>query len=186
MAWMGTTTTLRTGEPAAGFTLLEILLALAVIGLLSTLLIGGSARLLATKPMTPDDVFWKAVAQARKDALERGHTVQMAFDLKAKAFAITDTDGASESVPLTNPPADLVAEFLPGGDAPSSAALLGGSLVELTTIPVVLFYSDGTCMPFRAQIRNGAGAHTIKIDPWTCAKILTPLNPDGTPVVTAL
>jgi prepilin-type N-terminal cleavage/methylation domain-containing protein len=69
---MGTTTTSRIGDPAAGFTLLEILLALAVIGLLSAVLIGGSARLLATKPLTPDDVFWKAVAQARKDALERG------------------------------------------------------------------------------------------------------------------
>jgi len=182
---MGTTTTSRTGDPAAGFTLLEILLALAVIGLISTLLIGGSARLLATKPMTPDDVFWKAVAQARKDALERGHTVQMGFDTKTKAFIISDADGASESVPLTNPPPDLVAQFLPGGDAPSSAILLGGSAVESVTISVVLFYSDGTCMPFRAQIRNGANAHTIKIDPWTCAKILTPLNPDGTPVVTS-
>jgi hypothetical protein len=24
----------------------------------------------------------------------------------------------------------------------------------------------------------------IKIDPWTCAKVLTPLNPDGTPILT--
>jgi prepilin-type N-terminal cleavage/methylation domain-containing protein len=182
---MGTTTTSRTGEPAAGFTLLEILLALAVIGLLSTLLIGGSARLLATKPLTPDDVFWKAVSQARKDALEHGHNVQVIFDPKTKAFVISDPAGGAESVPLTNPPQDLVAEFLPGGDAPSSAALLGGSLVETVTIPAVFFYPDGTCMPFRCQIRNGAGAHTIKIDPWTCAKILTPLNPDGTPVTTS-
>jgi prepilin-type N-terminal cleavage/methylation domain-containing protein len=181
---MGTTTTSKIGDPAAGFTLLEILLALAVIGLLSAVLIGGSARLLATKPLTPDDVFWKAVGQARKDALERGHETHLAFDTKTKAFQITDSTGAAESVPFTNPPQELVAEFLPGGDAPSSAALLGGSLVETQTIPSVTFYADGTCMPFRAQIRSGVGAHVIKIDPWTCAKILTPLNPDGTPVLT--
>src|ERR1700744_5005440 len=131
---MGTTTTSRTGDPAAGFTLLEILLALAVIGMISAVLIGGSARLLASKPMTPDDVFWKAVAQARKDALERGHQTQLAFDTKTKAFQITDATGAAESVAFVNPPPELVAEFLPGGDASSSAALVGGSLIETQTI----------------------------------------------------
>jgi general secretion pathway protein H len=181
---MGTTTTSRTGDRAAGFTLLEILLALAVIGLIATVLIGGSARLLVTKPLTTDDVFWKAVAQARKDALERGHETHLGFDAKAKSFQITDLTGAAEAVPLTNPTPDMTAEFLPGGEASSSAALLAGNLVETTTIPFVTFYADGTCSPFRVQIRNGVAAHVIKIDPWTCAKILTPLNPDGSPVTT--
>jgi general secretion pathway protein H len=37
----------------------------------------------------------------------------------------------------------------------------------------VTFYNDGTCTPFRAQVRTYAGAHMLSVDPWTCAPVLT-------------
>lgn len=180
---MAPTTTSRTGKLRPGFTLLEIILALAVIGLIATVLIGGSARLLAAKPMTPDDVFWSAVHRARKMALTEGKNITMSFDAKAKNFVLSDGTAAPVTINVPNVSLDMGADFLPGGDAPSSAALIGGQLVETQTIPSVMFYADGTCTPFRMQLKNQNGAHQIKIDPWTCAPILTPLNPDGTPVI---
>ena len=49
-----------------GFTLLEILLALAIIALLASVLIGGSAALLNDRTATPTEVFWKTVQACRK------------------------------------------------------------------------------------------------------------------------
>jgi prepilin-type N-terminal cleavage/methylation domain-containing protein len=184
MALMGTTTTSRTGERAAAFTLLEIILALAIVGLIATALIGGSARMLASKPLTPDDVFWSAVTKARKTALEQGSAVQMAFDAKGKGFVITDASGGATTVAIPNPPQDLTVDLLPGDVPPTGGAIVAGTLIETLTIPSVTFYPDGTCTPFRLQIHNPMGAHILKLDPWTCAKILTPLNADGTPVLT--
>jgi hypothetical protein len=40
-------------------------------------------------------------------------------------------------------------------------------------MPSVTFYDDGTCTPFRVQLRTNAGAHMLTIDPWTCAPVLT-------------
>ena len=73
-----------------GFALLEILLAIAVIGLVATTVIGVSAHLLTSRPVTPDDVFWQACQAARKAALETGHGQAMAFDPKTKSFSVGD------------------------------------------------------------------------------------------------
>ena len=51
--------------------------------------------------------------------------------------------------------------------------LLGGQLVETKTLPYVTFYGDGTCSPFRLQIRTTGEARVIAIDPWTCSLVLT-------------
>ena len=51
--------------------------------------------------------------------------------------------------------------------------LVGGQLVETQTLPSVTFYGDGTCSPFRAQLRNkGVDPRVLEIDPWTCAQVL--------------
>ena len=53
-----------------------------------------------------------------------------------------------------------------------SLILVGGQAVETQTIPSVTFYGDGTCSPFRAQIRTGLTPRVLEIDPWTCAEVL--------------
>jgi prepilin-type N-terminal cleavage/methylation domain-containing protein len=72
VARMEPTTTSATGE--RGFTLIEILLVLALLGLLSWIFIGGSTALLANQSTSPDDQFWKACGAARKEALEEQRT----------------------------------------------------------------------------------------------------------------
>ncbi|HEY3756255.1 MAG TPA: prepilin-type N-terminal cleavage/methylation domain-containing protein [Opitutaceae bacterium] len=171
---MGRPTTSRIGE-RGGFTLLEILLALAIIGLMATVLVGGSARLLEKKPQTPEQVFWAAVLLARKSALQHQVDVRLSFDDQTKTFVI-DTDGGLKKLPLTASNIDVQIVFLAGQAASSN--LLPGTDVG-TTLPAVTFYGDGTCTPFRLDIKTPFGSNQVAIDPWTCAKMLPSVNANG-------
>jgi general secretion pathway protein H len=164
-------TTSETGE-RGGFTLIEILLVVALIALLATIFIGGSSALLSDKAPSPDAQFWKACSEARAQALDEGKSVFLSFDPKAKAFVLDD--GASKKELPFSDSDDTQVDFHPPQSDTSSSILVGGTLVETDTLASVTFYDDGTCTPFRAQIYSRAGgAHLLSIDPWTCAQVLT-------------
>jgi len=169
-------TTSETGEPG-GFTLVEILLAVALIGLLGWIFVGGSTALLTEKNASPDDQFWKVCAAARKEALEEQKSVIVTYDTRTRAFILND--GAGQKKVAVAGPEDLVIDFHPAESNSSSSILIGGIVVETEPLTSVTFYDDGTCTPFRAQIRTNAGAHLLSIDPWTCAPILS--KTDATP-----
>ncbi len=153
------------------FTLLEILLSLGLIGLLSAVLIAGGIRVLAEKPQGAEDVFWQAVRRAREVALERQVDVQLRFDPKAREFIAQGTDYA-ENFPVTAAAnAELAIDFLPPGDA-RGALLIGGILTETQTLAGATLFADGTCTPFRLQIRRAGVPQVLTIDPWTCAPML--------------
>lgn len=154
---------------ARGFTLLEILLALAVIGLLAAALTTVSWHLLGDNAKTPEDTFWDASREARKIALKNERETHLSYDEKGKQFAVTDGT-TSKTFPLP-PIRGLTVDFLAAAQGRSSV-LIGGQLVDTRTIPSVSFYSDGTCQPFRVQFRSGGPAHVIAIDPWTCAEVM--------------
>ena len=162
-------TTSETGEPG-GFTLVEILLALALVGLLSWIFVGGSTALLANQDSSPDDQFWKACGVARKAALLSQHDVVLSYDPKAKGFVLDDA-GSKTTIAVTGAD-DLAIDFHPAASDSSSSVLIGGTLVDTTPLGAVTFYSDGTCTNFRAQVRTKAGAHLLAVDPWTCAPML--------------
>jgi general secretion pathway protein H len=167
-------TTSATGE-RGGFTLIEILLVLALIALLSTIFISGTNSLLADKAPSADEQFWRACASARKEALEEQKSVLLSYDPRSRAFVLND--GAQlRALPVTGSE-DLMIDFHPAQTDASSSILVGGTLVETTPLGAATFYDDGTCTPFRVQIRQAAGAHTLEIDPWTCAPILA--KPDA-------
>jgi prepilin-type N-terminal cleavage/methylation domain-containing protein len=155
-----------------GFTLLEILMALAVVGLLSSAIIGFSTHLLAGKPSTPDDVFWQATQAARKAALEFGKDERLSFDPKTKTFSIADGIN-TKTLQVKSGADDLQVNFLSTQSA-SSSMLIAGTVIQTGGMLYVTFYSDGTCIPFQAQIRTRGGAHVLAIDPWTCARVLNP------------
>jgi prepilin-type N-terminal cleavage/methylation domain-containing protein len=164
----------ETGE-RGGFTLIEVLLALALVGLLSWIFVGGSTAILANKNASPDDQFWKAVAQARKQALVEQRSIVLTYDEKAKSFVMSD--GANQhSVPVAGPD-DLVIDFHPVQTDSSSSTLIGGTLIDSEVLNSATFYSDGTCTPFSVQFRVGGAAHLLTLDPWTCAQVI--VKPDA-------
>lgn len=166
-----------------GFTLLEVLLALAIIALIGSVLVGGSASLLNDRALTPTDVFWKTVQECRKSALKTGKDVRLAFEPKEKKFILSDAAGrdpGTQEFPIPAPGDDLVLTFLTTQKG-ASMILLGGVAVETQTLPFVTFYADGTCTPFRAQIQRNGGVTALAIDPWTCAAVLTPTDPNALP-----
>jgi prepilin-type N-terminal cleavage/methylation domain-containing protein len=169
-------TTSETGEPR-GFTLIEILLVVALVGLIGWIFIGGSTALLADKGSSPDEQFWKACGAARKEALEERKNVIMTYDTKEKGFVLND-GATARTVPVAGPD-DLTIDFHPAQSDSSSATLIGGTVVETEPLAAVTFYNDGTCTPFRVQIRTTSGAHILSVDPWTCAPILS--KADATP-----
>lgn len=158
-------TTSETGD-RGGFTLIEILLVVALIGLVSWIFIGGSTAMMTDKS-SPDDQFWKATAAARKEALEEGQSVLMTFDPKARGFVLND-GSTTRTIPVTGAD-DLVIDFHPVQSDSSSSVLIGGTLVETEPLAAVTFYNDGTCTPFRVQLRASGAAHILSVDPWTCA-----------------
>jgi type II secretory pathway pseudopilin PulG len=158
------------------FTLLELLLALGLIALFATVLIGGSSRLLSDKPVSADEVFWKACAEARKTALQTGRDLKLAFvDDRDAGKRFTVNDGiATKAFPIVEAPPDLAVSFLSAQKGAGNTVILAGQVVDLQSLPSVTFYADGTCTAFRVQIRILANAHVLSIDPWTCAEVLTP------------
>ena len=162
-------TTSETGN-RGGFTLIEILLVVALIGLISWILIGGSTALMTQKE-SPDEQFWKATAAARKEALEEGKNVLMTYDDKTRCFVLND-GSQKRTLPVTGAD-DLVIDFHPVQSDSSSSSLIGGTLVETEPLAAVTFYNDGTCTPFRVQLRSGGAAHILSVDPWTCAVVLS-------------
>jgi general secretion pathway protein H len=158
-------------KPHAAFTLLEILLAIALVALIATALIAGSVSLLKGRTLSPDEVFWQAVGQARKTALQGGGEVKVSFDEDQKAFVV-DNGVAPKTVPVPGAPKDLGVDFIAAQTNGADLVLIGGTLVDSQPMPFVSFYPDGTCSPFRVQIRTTGGAHVLAVDPWTCAAML--------------
>jgi prepilin-type N-terminal cleavage/methylation domain-containing protein len=170
-----------------GFTLLEILLCIALIALLGGVLVGGASQLLSTPPTTPYAVFWKAVQEARKTALKSEHEIRLKFDRDKKHFYLVDglaptslaEDGFTRvETPLKIFPIaaetveDLTFDFLAGSSKGGNTILVGGMLLESRPVPYVPFYADGTCRAFRAQFARSGSSSILTIDPWTCAPVL--------------
>lgn len=161
----------RFGAP--GFTLLEILLAIGLIAILATLLIGGSSSWVTDKPASAQDVFWKAVAGARKSALETGKETRLSFAEDrdhGRRFVVTDGTTTKEFPVVTA--AELHVNLLSAQPKAGTAVIMAGQVVDLESLPFVTFYGDGTCSPFRVQVRIGVDTTTLAIDPWTCAQVL--------------
>jgi hypothetical protein len=178
----------KAGRGGAAFTLLEILISLALVSLLIGATISIAPR--SDTSLTTDEVFWKALTEARKQALTTQQDIRLGFDNKAKAFVIganigaqtdastqTGTDAsaqASAAAAQTFPVSfadKLTVDFLPVGKS-NSSMLIGGELIETQALPFVTLYSDGTCTPFRVQFHSSGAARIIEIDPWTCAEVL--------------
>lgn len=150
---------------------------IAMISLLMGVLVTGGLHLTREGAATPEETFWKAVTEARRMALLSGHDVRMSFIGAAKtdkerALVLRAADGTEKHIAFEDRPGELILEFL-SAQKGGASILLASQIVETSTVPFVTFYGDGTCSPFRLQIRTGGEPRTLKIDPWTCALVLS-------------
>ncbi len=162
----------RSGGPRGrrAFTLLEILLVLALIGLIAALMGGAVVRVIEADHPTAEDVFWQACRSAQKMAALSEHDVGLTFDARQGKLVWSnglETEDAAFD-PSRGPVAVQFLEAQKGG----SLILIAGQVVETQEVPRVTFYPDGTCSAFRVQFRVGANAWQVAIDPWTCAPML--------------
>jgi prepilin-type N-terminal cleavage/methylation domain-containing protein len=160
-----------------GFTLLEVLITIALIALLTSVLVVGTNRLLRARPLSADELFWAAAAATRKDALLNNRDVRLTLDSKAGTFVALSADGVETRHPFVAKETAELDFIAPKASGFSSSILLGGQLTETATIPFVMFYGDGTCSPFRVQLKTPFGARVLEIDPWTCAPMLAAQAP---------
>lgn len=156
----------------AAFTLVEVLLVVALLGLVAFAFVNSAADLFRSREPRADDVFWDAVTAARQLALEGNQTVILRYDAEKHVLAWS---GAGTSPAKTLPFPGRQLEFLPV--VSQGSILLGGQLTETDSIKLVRFYSDGCCDAFRVQVTDAAGRLIIQgIDPWTCAPMLASLS----------
>jgi prepilin-type N-terminal cleavage/methylation domain-containing protein len=160
-----------------GFTLLEVMMVLALLGLMAGLFISAARNFTAEDARTPEDVFWQAVRESRKRALLSGQPVRLSYAREARdeaAGLVMTANGAEERLSFSGM-GKVTVDFLPL-EKTRSSILIAGQAIETQTLPAVTFYGDGTCSPFRAQIRSDAANSSVRmlaIDPWTCAEVLT-------------
>jgi prepilin-type N-terminal cleavage/methylation domain-containing protein len=169
---MAATASISPGGRRAAFTLLEVLVTIALIALLTGVLVVGTNRLLGDRPKTPDELFWTAVSATRHDALFNQHDVRLSLDTKKNEFVAVSTGGAETRHPFVAKEVNELGFLAPSAAGAGTSVLLGGQLVETRTLPYVTFYRDGTCSPFRVQLKSRNGVRVLEIDPWTCAQML--------------
>jgi hypothetical protein len=172
---MALRTTLGTGRfsPAAktcAFTLLEILLVLALVGLIGALMAVGVSGVFNNDHLAPDDVFWQACRSAQKLASFGERDTSLSFDPKEKKL-VWSNGLETGSAARDNSRGEVSVQFLQATNG-GSLILIAGHVVETQEVPRVLFYPDGTCMAFRVQFRIGSNAWHLVVDPWTCAPVL--------------
>jgi prepilin-type N-terminal cleavage/methylation domain-containing protein len=148
------------------FTLIEVILVIALLGLVASLFITGGSEMFRARQRTMADVFWEAVQAARLQAVQEDTTVIMRFDEKSKRIL---WGAADESRGVDWPGRKL--EFLPTESR--DTILLGGQLVDTGGLATVRFFADGTTDRFRVQLTDATGqVSRLELDPWTAAPVV--------------
>jgi general secretion pathway protein H len=148
----------------AGFTLVEVLLVLALVALIGMVLLPAAGGLMPKSGGGWEDNLAESLQAVRREAVVRGRELTLRYDAESRCLVWA----GGTSKPLGPADAKLAVDFLRTGS--TSAVLIGGQLVETTVVPVLRFYPDGTCDPVRVQLRAAnAVPRVLTIDPWTCA-----------------
>lgn len=151
-----------------GFTLVEIIVVLMLIGMIASVLITGATSMLdAREEKDPEAALLMLLQKIRGQAVESGQIIELVQLPEDKGF-LWGADGV-ESLPLVKggPRARLLKpEF-------SGASLIGGQMEE-TPLERLRFYPDGSCDPTRIEVRRADARRVLTIDPWTAAPLPAP------------
>lgn len=166
---------IRREERSPGFTLLEILMVVALIGVATTLFIVSAQSLGRAAPA--DDLeatFWKAIAAARSEALTSRRPVEISFNEEARAFVVRGSTGESTFATPTSALAngEEITVTFTQDKASNELTLVRGELITTRPVDAVRIFPDGTCQPFNIEFNVGKRKQRVKIDPWTGGAML--------------
>lgn len=159
----------------SAFTLLEILLVLALIGSVTSLVVISIGSVARTTPADSlEGAFWAALREAREAAMRTRRVQEITFNVDGLMFQIegggivsteaVSIDGASESDKFEA----AFMQVMPT----NTFTLVRGRLVTEREIASMLVFPDGTCQPVTVEFRFPGGTRRLAIDPWTCAELL--------------
>lgn len=151
-----------------GFSLLEIVVVLGLIGLLTAVVAGGSVALLRERPATGEEQMRLVLTKVRRQAVTNMQELRLSFDGKKRLFLVQSVEG-DKPIPLEIK-GEFQVEFVP--PKAGSSIMIAGEGMETTKLPFITFYRDGSCSPFRAQLRTGGPSRIMTFDPWTCAEMI--------------
>lgn len=150
-----------------GFTLIEIVMVLMLIGMLAGVLISASTSLFnSAKEQDAETAVLSLLQKARVAAVESGEIVELK-PLPEDAGFLWGKDGVEELPKREGYKVRLLQPEM------TSASLIAGQLEE-KAVERVRFYPDGSCDPIRVQVVRGETRRVYAIDPWTAAPL-----PDG-------
>lgn len=158
-----------------GFTLLEMMLVIALIGMMATaLVLNIESMMRQSEASAVEGAFWEAARTARTDALLKRRTETVRYDEKQAAFLIESAGEVRRyEIDRADWKSDLTVEIaFKKRLASSQFTLVAGQLVDLREIPSIQFFQDGTCTPFVLELVVGDSTRRIEIDPWTGAELL--------------
>lgn len=155
-------------KPRSGFSLIEIIVALALIALVAGLFVGNLESILQGLGPDPiDQQLHKAVQEARYHAAARKEGVRLRYDADAAAFILeTETGTEIEQRPTGYDPKTESIEIsffqrLPG------RGLRGTQRSEQVPINAVRFLPDRSSTPFSAEIRTDQDRLLKHYDPFS-------------------
>jgi prepilin-type N-terminal cleavage/methylation domain-containing protein len=159
--------TLRRQRPGrGGFTLLEVLLALALAALIAGLWVSGAAGMLrAGQDNDPEDALLALMQRLRREAVTRGVTVELIPLDDDRTFSWGPDP--SETLVLPESPEVRVRLVEPDADG---LVLLGG-LPEALPLGRFRLYPDGTGDRARLEVQRNGRARLVELDPLTCAPL---------------
>lgn len=154
----------QTDRRAAGFTLLEVLITLAVLGVVLTLSVPGLLALRERRALQGNGEQVKAFLQrARYQAIDRNVSQQVAADLSAGLLFIdADEDGALDAAERSNGVYQIANTVRFGGPAADADAVTGFTTVSGRT--VALFRPDGSLAdPGAIRLRDVEGDDFLEV-----------------------
>lgn len=151
-----------------GFTLLEVLVIVFLVGLLSGLVmvsIGAILNGIGTPPI--DRTLRNAVREARYQAASTKEPVTLRYDEEAGAFVIEDSRGKELlSIPTGYgaDPRDLEIAFFQVLPWEGTASIRDQ---ETVPIPAVTFHPDRSSTPFAVELEVERERETLRFDPFS-------------------
>ena len=154
-------------KTAGGFTLLEVLLVIVLIGGATVLFVLNVDTILNPQPMAElEKAFQRAQSEGRWMALEDRKTYRLVWDDEGQRFVLLDQTVVS-SYPiegLEGSPLKLHASFFY-----PEVMTKGSSFEDLSWYEAgsVNLYPDATSPPFMVRLNDGVGLLELEVEPFT-------------------